>query len=97
MMANISEYSIVAYQRKPGCWRAAITRKVRSGDVVEGDKMRIGRDHHRQFRDAGGSYDEYGAAVKAAITHGLITLASVTCLPVVHASWGEVVCVVNVR
>jgi hypothetical protein len=30
--------------------------------------------HYRQFRDAGGSYDEYGAAVKAAIAHGMITL-----------------------
>jgi hypothetical protein len=25
MMANISEYSIVAYQRKPGHWRAAVS------------------------------------------------------------------------
>ena len=29
---------------------------------------------NRQFRDAGGSYEEYGAAVKAAIAHGWITL-----------------------
>jgi hypothetical protein len=29
---------------------------------------------NRQFRDAGGSYEEYGAAVKAAITHGWITV-----------------------
>jgi hypothetical protein len=31
---------------------------------------------NRQFRDAGGSYEEYGAAVKAAIAHGWITLHS---------------------
>jgi hypothetical protein len=29
---------------------------------------------NRQFRDAGGSYEEYGAAVKAAIAHGWITI-----------------------
>jgi hypothetical protein len=29
---------------------------------------------NRQFRDAGGSYGEYGAAVKAAIAHGWITM-----------------------
>jgi hypothetical protein len=27
-----------------------------------------------QFRDAGGSYDEYGAAVRAAVAHGWITM-----------------------
>jgi hypothetical protein len=29
---------------------------------------------NRQFREAGGSYEEYGAAVKAAIAHGWITM-----------------------
>ena len=29
---------------------------------------------NRQFREAGGSYEEYGAAVKAAFVHGWITL-----------------------
>ena len=29
---------------------------------------------NRQFREAGGSYEEYGAAVKSAIAHGWITL-----------------------
>jgi hypothetical protein len=29
---------------------------------------------NRQFRDAGGSYEEYSAAVKAAVAHGLITV-----------------------
>jgi hypothetical protein len=38
-MADISEYSIVTYERKPGCWRAAVTRKVSSGSVG-GDKVR---------------------------------------------------------
>jgi len=35
-MADISEYSIVTYERKPGSWRAAITRKLASGDRVRG-------------------------------------------------------------
>jgi len=39
-MADISEFSIVTYERKPGHWRAAITRKVGSGIVVQGDKVR---------------------------------------------------------
>jgi hypothetical protein len=32
-MANISEYSVVTYERKPGHWRAAISPKIldRSG------------------------------------------------------------------
>ena len=29
---------------------------------------------NRQFRDAGDSYEEYGAAVKAAVAHGWITM-----------------------
>jgi hypothetical protein len=29
---------------------------------------------NRQFREAGGSYEEYGLAVKAAIAHGWITM-----------------------
>ena len=29
---------------------------------------------NRQFREAAGSYEEYGSAVKAAIAHGWITL-----------------------
>jgi hypothetical protein len=32
-MANISDFSIVTYERKPGHWRAAITPKVISGGV----------------------------------------------------------------
>jgi hypothetical protein len=32
-MANISEFSVVTYLRKPGRWRAAITPKVRVGNV----------------------------------------------------------------
>ena len=39
-MADISKFSIVTYERKPGHWRAAITRKVRAGIVVGGDKVR---------------------------------------------------------
>jgi hypothetical protein len=29
---------------------------------------------NRQFRETGGSYEEYGAAVKSAIAHGWITM-----------------------
>ena len=42
-MADIFKFSIVTYERKPGCWRAAITPKVGSGGVG-GKKVRsIGR------------------------------------------------------
>jgi hypothetical protein len=37
-LAHISEYSIVTYERKPGHWRAAMTRKVAPG-AVRGDKV----------------------------------------------------------
>jgi hypothetical protein len=39
-MADISEFAIVTYERKPGCWRAAITRKGSAGMIVGGDKVR---------------------------------------------------------
>jgi hypothetical protein len=38
-MANISEFSIVTYERKPGYWRAAITRKG-GARIAGGDKVR---------------------------------------------------------
>lgn len=38
-MADIADFSIVTYERKPGCWPAAIVRKVSSGSVG-GDKVR---------------------------------------------------------
>ena len=37
-MADISEFSIVTYERKPGHWRAAIIRK--GSTNVGGDKVR---------------------------------------------------------
>jgi hypothetical protein len=39
-MANISEFSIVAYERKPGHWRAAFTPKAHDGSSVQGGKVR---------------------------------------------------------
>ena len=39
-MANIFEFSIVTYERKPGHWRAAISRKARSGITSRGDRVR---------------------------------------------------------
>ena len=39
-MANISEFSIVTYERVPGHWRAAVTRNVRDGGAVGGNKVR---------------------------------------------------------
>ena len=39
-MAHSSEFSIVTYERKPGRWRAAITRKAHAGSSVQGDKVR---------------------------------------------------------
>jgi len=38
-MADMAEFSIVTYERKPGHWRAAITRKVHAGTVAGGDKV----------------------------------------------------------
>jgi len=35
-MAQISEYSIVTYERRPGHWRAAITPIRRSGTLIQG-------------------------------------------------------------
>jgi hypothetical protein len=35
-MAEISHYSIVTYERRPGYWRAAITPIRRSGTVIHG-------------------------------------------------------------
>ena len=35
-MAQISDYVIVTYQRKPGVWRAAIHPKVNPGNVERG-------------------------------------------------------------
>jgi hypothetical protein len=39
MMAHISDYSIVTYERKPGHWRAAVTRKARTGRGIDGAKV----------------------------------------------------------
>lgn len=36
-MADISNFSIVTYERKPGCWRAAFTQRGSAGMVVGKD------------------------------------------------------------
>jgi len=53
-MADISEFSIVTYERKPGHWRAAIIRKVRPGMVVGGDTVRsiVTPDDHASESEA---------------------------------------------
>jgi hypothetical protein len=38
-MANISQYSIVTYERKPGHWRAAFVRKALTGSAVRRDTV----------------------------------------------------------
>jgi hypothetical protein len=38
-MAELSQFSIVTYERRPGHWRAAITPIRRSGVVVQGSKI----------------------------------------------------------
>jgi hypothetical protein len=38
-MADVSQFSIVTYERKPGHWRAAVTRKARTGTVVDAAKV----------------------------------------------------------
>ena len=35
-MADISQYLIVTYERRPGHWRAAITPIRRSGTLIQG-------------------------------------------------------------
>jgi len=39
-MADISKFSIITYERKPGYWRAAIMPKARSEIVNAGDTVR---------------------------------------------------------
>jgi hypothetical protein len=39
MMAQISDYLIVTYERKPGYWRAAVSRKNRPRSVVDAAKV----------------------------------------------------------
>ena len=39
MMAQISDYSIVTFERKPAYWRAAVSRKNRLGSVVDAAKV----------------------------------------------------------
>jgi hypothetical protein len=39
-MANVSEFSIVTYLRKPEQWRAAIIPNVRIGECVGGERVR---------------------------------------------------------
>jgi hypothetical protein len=53
-MADISEFSIVTYQRKPGFWRAAVTRKRSARMAVEGDKVRsvVTADDYASAADA---------------------------------------------
>jgi hypothetical protein len=38
-MADKSQFAIVTYERKPGHWRAAVTRKARWGSVVDSAKV----------------------------------------------------------
>jgi hypothetical protein len=38
-MADVSQFSIVTYERKPGHWRAAVTRKSRTGSVIDSAKV----------------------------------------------------------
>jgi hypothetical protein len=40
MMAHISDYSIITYERKPGHWRAAISPKTSGESIVPGDTVR---------------------------------------------------------
>jgi hypothetical protein len=35
-MAELSLFSIVTYERRPGCWRAAITPVRRAGTFIQG-------------------------------------------------------------
>jgi hypothetical protein len=39
-MANVSEFSIITYLRKPGRWRAANIPNMRIGECVDGERVR---------------------------------------------------------
>ena len=55
---------------------AAVRKLLEIANGIEADhagRVEIGTIN-RQFREAGGSYEEYSAAVKAAIAHGWITM-----------------------
>jgi hypothetical protein len=55
---------------------AAVRKLLEIANGIEADhagRVEIGTIN-QQFRDAGGSYEEYGAAVNAAIAHGWITM-----------------------
>jgi hypothetical protein len=40
-MADISKFSIVTYERKPGHWRAAVTPKARTQSVVRSEVLSV--------------------------------------------------------
>jgi len=40
-LADISDFSIVTYERKPGCWRAAITQRDGAGMIVGKDMRSV--------------------------------------------------------
>jgi hypothetical protein len=35
-MADISRFSVVTFQRRPGYWRASVTPKVHGGTIIRG-------------------------------------------------------------
>ena len=38
-MADLSHYSILTFQRRPGLWRASISPKVVAGSTIKGQTM----------------------------------------------------------
>jgi hypothetical protein len=52
---------------------------------------------NRQFRDAGGSYEEYGAAVNAALAHGWITMHPSGAYPQLSARSATITPLANVK
>jgi hypothetical protein len=51
-MADISEFSKVTYERKPGFWRAAITGKSSAGMVVDKVRSVVTPDDYASESDA---------------------------------------------
>jgi hypothetical protein len=53
-MADISDFTIITYERKPGHWRAAITRKGSARTGVGDDKVHsiVTPDDHASEFDA---------------------------------------------
>jgi len=75
-VAPTKVHPVSIFRPSPGRSAALAAKLLELANAIEADHA--GRLSvaviNRQFRDAGGSYEEYGLAVKAAIAQGWITM-----------------------